>query len=184
MMRTKSSLVLAVVVALASASCVVVAQDEEPVYRCEAVDLTSASLEVQDVTIFEIQSDIDESGSAADTENCFPTNFPDTVIVRTSGIVTAVGRTNPPMFYMQDGTGTSSSLLSIRLPPQSFFSFSSSGDVCVMTYTSVHIHAHTHTHTQRERERDTVHIVTVYDCMMRETDADAPHGNALLFALM
>ena len=114
MIRTTSSLVLAVVVALAASSCVV-AQDEDPVYRCEAVDLTSASLEVQDVTISEIQSDVDVDGSTSDSENCFPTNFPDTVIVRTSGIVTGVGRTDPPMFYMQDGTGTKSAL-SIHIP--------------------------------------------------------------------
>ena len=99
-------MMIATTVLLMGSANMRVAAQEEPLFRCEAVDLTSAALEVRDVTIAEIQSDIDESASAVDSENCFPTNFPDNVVVRTTGVVTGVGRTSPPMFYMQDGNGT------------------------------------------------------------------------------
>jgi hypothetical protein len=72
-------------------------------YRCDEFDLFTADIE--DVSIYDIQSNIDENGSETGTENCYPTLVDPEGVYRFSGVVTAIGRTSPPMFYMQDGNG-------------------------------------------------------------------------------
>ena len=83
-------------------------QDEE--YRCDSFDLTSSSVVIEDISIMEIQSNYDASDSGPDDEACFPTAFPPDTVVKTTGVVTAVGRTSPPIFYMQDGNGPHSGI--------------------------------------------------------------------------
>lgn len=89
--------------ALVVAAAVAVAGQGMEEYRCDSFDLTSSSISIIESTIQDIQSNYDASGSGEDAEACFPTQFPPDTVVKTTGVVTAVGRTSPPIFYMQAG---------------------------------------------------------------------------------